>query len=273
MIDMTERELLQRQIVRNQKLESISVLAGGVAHNFNNALTGVMGYISFARKYVDESSKAHLLLLNAEKATIRAAELARQLLTFATGGTSVKKEVLVLNLVEEAVALAISGSKAVSCLQLAPSLSHVQADEGQLRQAVNCICINAVQSMPDGGMLTVRGRNVSTDDEKLPVVAAGNYVELCFEDQGEGIREEDKPNIFTPYFTTKAGMGTGLGLATVHSIIARHGGMITFDTMLGKGTTFTLYLPAARSTAPKEGVQRVAQIGESGVSGSVSQGK
>ena len=278
MIDMTERELLQRQIVRNQKLESISVLAGGVAHNFNNALTGVMGYISFARKYVDESSKAHPLLLNAEKATVRAAGLANQLLTFANGGTPVRKVVSVVKLVEEAVALAISGSKAVSRLHLPPSLSYVHVDDGQLRQAFDCICINAVQAMPDGGMLIVRGRNVSTDNEKLPVAVAGDYLELCFEDQGGGIREEDKPNIFTPYFTTKAEIGTGLGLATVHSIIARHGGMITFDTMLGKGTTFTLYLPAARSTAPEEGVETLSQVelqptGPGCVSGSRSQGK
>jgi signal transduction histidine kinase len=249
MIDMTERELLQRQIVRNQKLESIGVLAGGIAHNFNNALTGVMGYISFARKFVEESSRAYSLLIDAENATKRAAGLSNQLLSFANGGTPIRKAVSVQKLVDESVALAISGSKVVSRLELPPSLSYVLVDDGQIRQAFNCICINAVQAMPDGGELTVRGRNVSTDFEKLPVPTDGSYVELCFEDQGCGISEEHKPNIFTPYFTTKAEVGTGLGLATVHMIIARHGGVITFATMLGKGTTFTLYLPVARSAA------------------------
>ena len=253
MIDMTDRELLQRQIVRNQKLESIGILASGIAHNFNNALTGVMGYISFARKFVDESDRAHELLLKAEKATHRAAGLANQLLTFANGGAPIKKAISLLPLVDDAVAVAVKGSRVAGCLQFPPTLPYVLADGSQLHQAFNCICVNAVQAMPEGGTLTVRGRRVSTDDEKLPVPAAGDFIELCFEDQGTGIRDQDKPNIFTPYFTTKAELGTGLGLATVHSIVARHGGAITFDTMLGKGTTFTLYLPVARSAAPEEG--------------------
>ena len=251
MIDMTEREMLQRQIVRNQKLESIGVLAGGIAHNFNNVLTGVMGYISFARKFVDENNKAYELLLSAEKATARAAGLANQLLTFANGGAPVKKTVSVVKLVDESLALAVSGSKAEGRLQFPPGLSYVYVDDRQIRQAFNCICINAVQAMPDGGLLTVSGRNVHSDQEKLPVTAPGDYVEIRFEDQGCGIRDEDKANIFTPYFTTKAEIGTGLGLATVHSIVTRHGGAITFATMLGKGTTFTLYLPAAKS-APED---------------------
>ncbi len=162
MIDMTEREMLQRQIVRNQKLESIGVLAGGIAHNFNNALTGVMGYVTLARKFVDPSNRAYELLLHAEKATARAAGLASQLLTFANGGAPVRKAVSVLGLVDESVALAVSGSKVTGHLQLPPSLRYVQADVRQISQAFSCICINAVQSMPDGGVLTVRGRNVST---------------------------------------------------------------------------------------------------------------
>jgi len=100
-------------------------------------------------------------------------------------------------------------------------------------------------------VLTVTGRNVSTDREKLPVSETGDYVELCFEDQGCGIREEDSSSIFTPYFTTKAEVGTGLGLATVHSIITRHGGMITFSSKLGQGTIFTLYLPVIKSGRPE----------------------
>ncbi len=247
MIDMTEREMLQRQIVRNQKLESIGVLAGGIAHNFNNALTGVMGYIPFARKFVDESDRAYGLLVHAEKATARAAGLASQLLSFANGGAPIRKAVSVPSLVEESLALAVSGTAVVGRRELPASLCYLHVDDAQIRQAFNCICINAVQAMPEGGVLTVRGRNVSSYDEQLPVPAAGHYVELRFEDQGCGIRDEDKANIFTPYFTTKAKLGTGLGLATVHATVTRHGGGITFDTRLGQGTTFTLYLPAARS--------------------------
>jgi len=243
LIDLTERELLQQQIIRNQKLESIGVLAGGIAHNFNNALTGVMGYVSFAKKYLDNSHSAHPLLLQAEKATMRAAGFANQLLSFAKGGAPVRKAVSVARIAEESVQLATGGSQVTPLLELPPELPLVYVDHGQMLQAFNCICINAVQSMPGGGVLTVRGRGVSTEKEKLPAPLCGSYVELSFVDQGCGIRDEDKSNIFTPYFTTKAQLGTGLGLATVHSIITRHGGVITFDTMVGKGTTFTLYLP------------------------------
>ena len=252
MIDMTERELLQQQIIRNQKLESIGVLAGGIAHNFNNALTGVLGYISFAKKFLDDSHKVYGLLIRAEQATKRAAGLANQLLSFAKGGAPIRKVVSIVKIVEESVFLAISGSRVMSSLKLPPSLHYVYVDDGQICQAFNCICINAVQAMPDGGVLTVRGRNVSTDDEKLPVPVAGEYIELCFADQGCGIRDEDKSNIFTPYFTTKAEIGTGLGLATVHSIITRHGGVITFVTKVGQGTTFTVYLPAVMTTRPEQ---------------------
>ena len=258
MIDMTERELLQQQIVRNQKLESIGVLAGGIAHNFNNALTGVLGYISFANKFLDQSHSSHALLLQAEKATMRAAGFANQLLSFAKGGAPVRKVISVQKMVEESVQLAVSGSKVAGSLQLPPDLHLVDVDGSQMRQAFNCICINAVQAMPDGGVLIVRGRNVCADHEKLPVPLCGAYVELCFEDQGCGIRDEDKSNIFTPYFTTKAQLGTGLGLATVHSIITRHGGMITFDTQLGKGTAFTLYLPVAGMAAPQQKAEQTA---------------
>lgn len=267
MIDMTERELLQQQIIRNQKLESIGVLAGGIAHNFNNALTGVLGYISFARRFLDPSHKAYDLLLHGEKATKRAAGLANQLLSFAKGGAPLRRVVSIAKIIEESVFLATSGSKVVSSLQLPASLPYVYVDDGQICQAFNCICINAVQAMPDGGVLTVRGRKVNTDDEKLPVPASGEYVELSFEDQGCGIREEDKSSIFTPYFTTKAELGTGLGLATVHSIISRHGGVISFVTELGKGTTFTLYLPVVKRAAPEQQPDRRLDLAAARVMG------
>jgi len=267
MIDMTERELLQQQIIRNQKLESIGVLAGGIAHNFNNALTGVLGYISFARRFLDPAHKAYDLLLHGEKATKRAAGLANQLLSFAKGGAPIRRVVSIAKIVEESVFLATSGSKVVSSLKLPRTLPYVYVDDGQICQAFNCICINAVQAMPEGGTLTVRGRRVNSEEEKLPVPTPGEYVELSFQDQGCGIKEEDRSNIFTPYFTTKAELGTGLGLATVHSIISRHGGVISFDTEVGRGTTFTLYLPVARRAMPEQPAELHADPAAVGVEG------
>jgi len=257
MIDMTERELLQRQLIRNQKLESIGILAGGIAHNFNNALTGVLGYISFARKFVAEGDRVHALLVDAERATGRAAGFAGELLTFANGGQPVMRAVSVVKLADESVALATSGSKVTGQLRFPERLPLVMVDDRQIAQAFNCICLNAVQSMPEGGVLTVRGREVEVQRDGVLAARAGRYVEISFEDEGCGISDEDKPNIFTPYFTTKAEIGSGLGLATVHSILTRHGGSITFSTMVGRGTTFTLYLPVAGSqpaaASPREG--------------------
>jgi|GEM_PF-1264210 len=249
-IDMTEREQLQQQIIRNQKLESIGVLAAGIAHNFNNALTGVLGFISFARRFLDPEHRAFKPLENAERASIRAAEMARQLLTFAKGGAPIRKVVSVEKLIHEALSLATSGSRIVSRIELPIELHPLFVDEGQISQAFNCLCINAVQAMKEGGTLTVRGRNVTTDEETLPVPAPGSYVEIAFRDQGCGIPEKDQGNIFTPYFTTKAEVGTGLGLATVHSIVTRHGGAINFISKVGQGTTFTMYLPVASVPVP-----------------------
>ena len=259
-VDMTEREQLQQQLIRNEKLEAVGVLAAGIAHNFNNALTGVMGFISFARKFLDTTHRSHGYLLSAEQATNRAAGLASQLLTFAKGGALSKKPASVVQLVEEAVCLATSGSRVVSHLDMPSSLHHVLIDENQICQAFSCICINAVQAMPDGGTLTIRGRNVSSADEKLPVPNEGNYVELSFEDQGCGIPEEHRDKVFLPYFTTKALVGTGLGLATAYSIITKHGGTLLFDSRIGAGTVFTLYLPAIIDSAAMQATEEIKKI-------------
>jgi CheY-like chemotaxis protein len=166
---------------------------------------------------------------------------------FAKRSTPVKSVVSAKKLVKEALDLATSGSQIVSSIEFPPSLNPLYVDEGQISQVFSCICINAVQAMAEGGTLTVRARNVSTETEKLLVPESGDYLELSFQDQGGGIAELDQPHIFTPYFTTKAEVGHGLGLATVYSIITRHGGGISFHSTLGKGTTFVLYLPVAKN--------------------------
>jgi len=266
-LDMTEREQLQQQIIRNQKLESLGVLAGGIAHNFNNALTGVLGFISFARQFLDSSHRAYPLLCHAERASTRAAGVAKQLLTFAKGGDPNRKAVAVEKLVREAVLLATSGSRVVNRLELPATLDAVHADEDQISQAFNCLCINAVQAMPDGGVLTVRARNVSTREGNLPVSGSVDYVEISFEDQGSGISEKDRAKIFTPYFTTKAEIGTGLGLATVHSIVTRHEGAISFVSTVGAGTTFTIYLPSSKHPAPEQGGHAKETVPQPGAPG------
>ncbi|MDD2338197.1 MAG: PAS domain S-box protein, partial [Geobacteraceae bacterium] len=158
--DVTKQEMLQEQLLKNQKLESLGVLAGGIAHDFNNLLTGIMGNISFARMFLDNSHKACKPLGAAEKASERAAELAQQLLTFAKGGSPIKKRTSLRPLVEECLSLILRGTTVIAVVEIAESLDIVEADEGQLGQVFNNIIINAVQAMPQGGTIHVKTENL-----------------------------------------------------------------------------------------------------------------
>ncbi|WP_173199670.1 ATP-binding protein [Geobacter sp. SVR] len=251
MFDITDRELLQEKIARNQKLESLAVLAGGIAHNFNNVLTGIMGYISYARKFLDESHKTYTLLGHAEAASKRAAGMANQLLTFARGGAMVLKPVLVRKLIDECVSLSLNRSDVHCLVETAVDLHAVKGDEGQLSQVFTNIIINAAQAMPNGGKLIIRAENVAMPGTRHASPTYVNYVRLTFSDEGVGIDQDDLGRIFDPYFTTKPA-GTGLGLASVYSIVQKHGGQIHVDSTRGQGTTFTLSLPAAGRVRPAE---------------------
>jgi PAS domain S-box-containing protein len=244
--DITERESQQEELIKKQKLESIGVLAGGIAHDFNNILTAILGNISYAGMFIEQNHKAEAPLLQAEKATQRAAELAHQLLTFAKGGQPVTSSVAPRQLIEESLSLVLRGTNVQSRVETAEDLRNIEADSGQISQAFNNLIINAVQAMPGGGVITVQAANVSLDDINNPfTLSPGEYVRFIFTDEGCGIPEEDLKNIFDPYFTTKSS-GSGLGLASVLSIVSKHGGHISVTSAIGKGTTFEILLPAGR---------------------------
>jgi len=247
LIDITDREVLQEQIIKTQKLESIGILAGGIAHNFNNALTGVLGFISLTGKQLDESHKAWTMLQHAERATKRAAGIAKQLLTFARGGAPIKKPVSVRKLVEESVELALNGTKVRSQLLIPDSIHSVIADEDQLSQVFSNLTINAVQAMPKGGTLTISAENIETTSNTAVSGQQIAHVRITFTDEGHGIPAAELSKIFDPYYTTKPS-NTGLGLASAHSIINKHGGYILVSSNVGQGTTFTLTLPSTGCT-------------------------
>lgn len=249
--DVTERESLQEELVKTQKLESIGVLAGGIAHDFNNILTAIMGNISFAGMFIGKEHKSHKPLCEAEKAAKRAADLAQQLLTFARGGQPVTRAVSLRQIIEESASLVLRGSNVTADIQVPDNLPAIEADAGQISQVFNNLIINAVQAMPGGGIISITAGVMAVDGNNLLSMPAGNYVRVTCSDRGCGIRPENLKNIFDPYFTTKSG-GTGLGLASVHSIIHKHGGHISVRSSVGRGTTFELLLPASRERAVPE---------------------
>ncbi|WP_085813335.1 ABC transporter substrate-binding protein [Geoanaerobacter pelophilus] len=248
-----ENKRIEAQMLNMQKLESLGVLAGGIAHDFNNILTGIVGNITFAQLSLEPRHKAAAPLSKAEKACQRAAELASQLLTFARGGQPIKKAFSVKPLVGESLSLVLRGTNVKAAIEIPDDVCVIEADEGQISQAFNNIVINAVHAMPGGGTLTVAGEDTVMEIGNPFGLAPGPYLRISFSDQGCGIREEDLERIFDPYFTTKTS-GTGLGLASTHSIVARHGGIVLVDSVLEKGTTFTIYLPSTgHCVAAEEG--------------------
>jgi len=251
-VDRTEHKRLEQERLRAQKLESLGVLAGGIAHDFNNLLTGILGSIDVLKLRTAPDTGAQRLLGDAEKAALRARNLTLQLLTFARGGAPVKKEIHLDGMIEEAVGFALRGSGVKAAFDLPPDLLHVDADEDQLHQVVNNVVLNAVQSMPGGGLLQVAGRNVTLARGEVPPLPPGRYVELSFRDTGAGIPARHLARIFDPYFTTKE-RGSGLGLATVYSVVKAHGGHVAVESAEGAGTTMRLYLPAVeRQRAARE---------------------
>jgi len=245
--DITEKHLLAEEQLKTQKLESIGTLAGGIAHDFNNLLQGIFGYISMAKITHDQKEKSLAMLDQAEKALHQSVNLTTQLLTFSKGGKPVKKVVDLRRVIENSANFTLSGSRSDLEMDIAPDLWHVEADEGQIGQVIQNIVLNADQSMPMGGTVLITARNIPEGTPSIaPGLAAGNYVLVTVQDTGIGIPGQYTAKIFDPYFTTKE-KGSGLGLATSYSIVRNHGGAITVTSVLGKGSTFSVYLPAVKA--------------------------
>ncbi|KAF0188607.1 MAG: PAS/PAC sensor hybrid histidine [Desulfobulbaceae bacterium] len=266
--DITGRKEHEKEQQKIEKLESLGVLAGGIAHDFNNILTGIMGNISFAKMCLDATHKSYQPLLEAEKASARAGGLAHQLLTFARGGEPVKKVVSLQHIIHETVSFVLHGSNVKGDVDIPDSIHAIEADEGQLSQVFHNIVINAVQAMPGGGNIYVTAENEKLNAGNLMALPEGDYVKLSFTDQGCGIPESDLIKIFDPYFTTKFS-GNGLGLASAHSIVSRHGGQIGAISTAGIGTTFTIHLPSIGETYSAFQTESVVQAADTQKSGSI----
>ncbi len=251
--DITERRRMQDELLRAQKLESLGLLAGGIAHDFNNILTGIVGNISVAKLQLDPSHEISKRLELCEKAAMQATELTRQLLTFARGGEPVKRLIIPTSLIRETVSFALRGSNIISDIHIQDDLWSMEVDESQLSQVLNNLLLNAIQAMPAGGEVVVRAVNESVPHENGHQLAQGDYIRISVEDRGCGIPQQDLVKIFDPYFTTKP-KGSGLGLASVYSIVKRHGGGVKVKSIRGIGSVFTILLPALPGRSPEDAV-------------------
>ena len=256
--DLTERKSVEQSLLRIAKLESLGVLAGGIAHDFNNVLAVVLGALTLAARQADAGPTTRALLAEAEQAANRARGLAKQLVTFAKGGTPVKRVGSIVPVVREAASFcARTVSENVLFEETLPGdLWLVDIDASQMSQVFHNLLLNSAQAMPGGGRVLMKGENVVLTSSAGVPLPPGRYVCMSVVDEGGGIEPAHLDRIFDPYFTTKSS-GTGLGLATAHSIVTRHGGHITAGNAPGRGAMIKIFLPATQAPlSGREGLPR-----------------
>lgn len=250
--DITAITRAEQERAKAAHLESIGVLAGGLAHDFNNILMGIVGNLSLAqRKLPPGDARLQTWIGHALAACARARGVTSQLLTFAKGGAPIKTAASIRELVIECTRFVLSGSAIAARFDIADDLWIADVDANQFSQVVHNMVLNAVQAMPGGGVIDVAIDNARVATPPVAgdrPLAPGRYVRLTFRDHGSGIAAEHRDRIFDPYFTTKE-KGSGLGLATSYSIVRAHGGEIVVESPPDGGAKFTVYVPASSRPA------------------------
>jgi len=247
--DISDRIAAKTDLEKAGKLESIAALSGGIAHDYNNLLTAIIGNITLAQTYLGPDDKPCNLLDHALVASKTAKILTRKLITFSRGDSPDKEIAAVDRLVKSAVDFTLSGSNLECAYSFAPDLRLIDVDQSQIGQAVHSVVMNAREAMQAGGIIKVNAVNAALIDE-IPTLKERNYVKISIADQGNGIPEKQFEKIFDPYYSTKemgSQKGMGLGLSICRSIIRKHGGEVIVESQICVGTTLHLYLPAANA--------------------------
>ena len=249
--DITKQKQLENQLEHTRRLASLGTLAGGIAHNFNNILCGILGYTTLGRERVSADDPVREYFAIIEQSATRASQLTQQLLMFSKGRQGTFQLVDLRPLIHEVVGLLRETlPKSITIEETYNNdWLFLRADGGQIYQSLMNICLNARDAMPDGGRLTIESKLENYDPASLPSpeLTSGRYVRLEISDTGTGMSNDIKQRLFEPFFTTKApGKGTGLGLATVYGTIKSHHGHIQVLSEMGRGTTFIIYLPALK---------------------------
>jgi two-component system cell cycle sensor histidine kinase/response regulator CckA len=265
-IDQTEQKNLEKQFTQSQKMQAVGQLAGGIAHDFNNLLTAMIGFCDLLLLRHKPGDPSFADIMQIKQNANRAANLVRQLLAFSRQQTLQPRVLDFTDVLSELSHLIrrLIGANIELKLSHGTDLGLIKADQGQMEQVLINLVVNARDAMPQGGKLVVRTSNLAnkqgiklSNDEMLP---PGDWVALEVEDTGTGINPDIMPRIFEPFFSTKeVGAGTGLGLATVHGIVHQTGGFISVASTVGKGTTFTIYLPRYNEAAGEKKAEAVEE--------------
>lgn len=248
--DVTERKRLEAQLRQAQKMESVGTLAGGVAHDFNNILTGIIGFADLGLSDLSIQHPLYRNLLEIKQLGDRAARLIRQLLAFARRQVLEQRQIALNDVISDLGRLLgrVIGEHIELQLVLAENLPCVNADPAQMEQVLMNLCVNARDAMPAGGRLLIETQAITLNDSYChshPWAKLGEYVLLTVSDSGMGMDRLTQERIFEPFFTTKEpGQGTGLGLAMVYGIVKQHNGLIHVYSEIGRGSSFKIYLPA-----------------------------
>ena len=248
--NITKKKKLDAQLQFAARLEAIGTLAGGIAHAFNNLLMGIQGHTSLLLLDIDPKHPHYSALKKIEKAIQGGAELTSQLIGYARKGRYRSKSIAINEIIENTSQTFQKMKKEITIHRELTQRPHaIEADQGQMEQMLLNLFINAADAMPDGGDIYLKTKNVTHRDikSKLYEAVPGKYVRLTVSDRGVGIAKKIQHRIFDPFFTTKkTGKGTGLGLASVYGIVKSHEGYINAESKKGHGTTFLIYLPAAK---------------------------
>ncbi len=239
-----------REIENARKIESLGIMAGGIAHDFNNILTGILGNASLLNSHDVIPGELKTFIHEIEKASQRAKSLSTQLLTFAKGGTPIRKLTSIETIITETAEFVLRGSNIHVNFTFPDNLWDAHIDKNQISQVIQNIILNAKEAMPGGGNIDIEAANIRltnpADRDK-----SGDYISIVIRDHGMGIPKKILMKIFDPYFSTKKS-GSGLGLSICWSIIKDHCGKLLVDSKVGVGTTFTIHLPASREKECKE---------------------